>query len=538
MSGRAVGHWWVENLLRPTLIAGMLACLAAPVVLVFQWMFEGWDGTYFLVFAFFASLEGILSERLLQKKRIAGWGYLASRGAEALVLLVVLKLVNYIHLGLGQLWADALTWTAQPELLISNLDMLTGALFLSLWAGSLYVGRLASDLDVEAGKFAAPRDKTSTAYYLWLTQPSPVRDRQGRLDLLGEVFLWGGIVLLLASAAVHGLLSTIKTPAIPILLYFALGVALLSQARFSVTHIGWQVQGIPVQEGIGRRWLVWALVFLVGVALVALLLPTRYAMGPIRALLAVVNIVVQGVMLIVTTFFFLLVLLLSFIFPSIQPPERPPIPTQLFPPAEPGSTPSSTPWLQVLLSALFWIAVMAIVGYALFRFLQDRFGLFAKGEEGEGTWWNRFVAWWRRLWSEWRTWREGVQAAIVRRWAERQAERAVVQRLFRYVSLRRLPPREKVRFFYLSTAKRAAQAGQPRRPGQTPYEYQSTLDGRFPDLEPELMGLTEAFVEARYSHEPVQPEDAEAVKPLWQRIGAALRRKRAGSDPQPDARRG
>jgi hypothetical protein len=91
----------------------------------------------------------------------------------------------------------------------------------------------------------------------------------------------------------------------------------------------------------------------------------------------------------------------------------------------------------------------------------------------------------------------------------------------------RLPPREMIRYFYLSAARRAAQAGQPRGPGQTPFEYQAALDRQFPELEPDLEGLTEAFVQARYSNRTVAQQEAEAVKPLWQRIRAALRRKRA-----------
>lgn len=96
----------------------------------------------------------------------------------------------------------------------------------------------------------------------------------------------------------------------------------------------------------------------------------------------------------------------------------------------------------------------------------------------------------------------------------------------RFFSLRRLSPRNLVRYFYLSTARRASRAGQPREPGQTPYEYRSSLGRRFSELEPDLSGLTEAFVQARYSPRPVEKEDAERVRPLWQRIKAALQRRR------------
>jgi hypothetical protein len=88
-----------------------------------------------------------------------------------------------------------------------------------------------------------------------------------------------------------------------------------------------------------------------------------------------------------------------------------------------------------------------------------------------------------------------------------------------------------IRYFYLSTTRRAAQAGQPRGESETPYEYQASLDQRYPDLEPDLEGLTDAFVQARYSAEPLAKEDATAVKPLWQRLKAVLRRRRlSGSE--------
>jgi hypothetical protein len=527
MSARPFGTWFVETLLRPVLVATMMTCLAVPGVLILEWVMPGWNGTYFLFFAFCASLEGVLSERVLQRKRITSWGYLASRVTEALVLLVLLKLANYIPQGLGQLWAEVHAALSHPDLLISHVDMLTGALFVPLWVGSLYVGRLVRELDVEAGTATPPPDINSTEYYLWLTQPSPARDRQEGLESLGEAFLWGGILLLVGSALIYWQLTEVSVPAISTLLYFALGVALLSQARFSVTHIGWQRQNVPVQPDIGRRWLLWTVIFLGIVAVVALLLPTRSSMGPLRALLTVVNALAHVFTLIFAFLYYLFMLVMSFIFPSVQPPQPPEIgaPSSATPLA-PAAPATSVPWLQGLVSALFWVVILAIVGYAALRFLRDRAGLFRSEGESETRWWVRFLNWLRTLWSRWHTWREGMQAAIARRLGEQQGEEGRVRQLLRYLSPRRLPPRERVRFFYLSTVRRAAQAGRARGPGETPYEYRSSLDEQFPDLEPDLTGLTEAFVGARYDRRPVEDGDAKAVEPLWKRITAMLRRKR------------
>jgi hypothetical protein len=526
MKDRAVGLWWVENLLRPVLIAAMMACLAMPFIKILEWMMPGWDGTYFLVFAFFAGLEGILSERVLQKQGVGCWRYLISRGTEALILLLLLKLVSYVPLGLDQLLADAAAWLSDPNRFVTVTDLMTGALFLVLWVGALHVARLASQLDVSEAKAPPPEDKTSTEYYLWLTRPPRARFYQEALDHLGELFIWGGIGILLSSALVHFLVPTATAPVLYILIYFALGVALLSQARFGVAHASWTAQGIPIQPSIGRRWLLWGVIFILGVAAVALLLPTGYAMGPVLALLALFGIVFQTLMFLVTFGIYLIALLLSLLFPRVEQPVAPAFELGQGLAPEPAVTSASPPWFDILLSVLFWAMILAIVGYALYRFLRDRLGLLAgEDAEQEGTLWGRFLAWLGALWARWLAWQHEVQVGLVRRRAERKEARSQPGALRRFFSLRRLPPRELVRYFYLSAARRAAQAGQPRLPGQTPYEYQASLDGRFPDLEPDLAGLTDAFVQARYSRRPVHREDAEAVKPLWQRIKAALRRR-------------
>ncbi len=517
------GHWWVENLLRPILIAGMVACLTAPLVLGLQWLIPAWNGTYFLFFAFFASLEGILSERALERRRITDWAYFGSRAAEALILLLLLKVANYIPLGFNRLLDEAQLWPTDPLLFFSGRDFYLGTVFLMLWMGSLYVARMVRELDAGEGKGPPPLDKTSFEYYLWLTQPSVVRDRQERLAWLTEMVLWGGVAMLLAAVAIHLFAASAKVLAIPILIYFALGIALLSQARFSVTHAGWKAQSIDVQPGIARRWLVWAALFLVGVALVALTLPTYYSMGPLRALLAFLGIVYAVFSFMVSLILFLLTWPLSLLFPRTETPTPPQLQPLPFGAPEVGAGSASPPWLEVLASIVFWLVMLAIVGYALVRFLRDRVGLGAEGEEEERTWWGRFLAWLRALW---RAWRQEVQVRLAGRRVVREDRRPVTAGLARFFFPGRLPPRELLRYFYLSAERRAAQVGQPRRSGETPYEYRGVLEERFPELEPDLDELTESFVVARYSNLPVHREDVEAVRPLWQRIKAALRRRR------------
>ncbi len=526
MKERAAGNWWVENLFRPALIAGMVACLTAPLVLGLHWLIPEWDGTYFLLFAFLASLEGILSERALEKRRITGWAYLGSRSAEALILLLLLKLANYIPLGFDQLLAEAQLWATDPYLFFSGRDLYLGIVFLVLWIGSLYVARIIKELDATETKGSPPPDKTSFEYYLWLTQPPAARDRQKTFSWLTETILWGGIAMLLASAAIHLFIASAKVLAIPTLIYFALGIALLSQARFSVVHAGWQAQKMDVQPGIARRWLVWTALFLLGVALVALMLPTYYSMGPLRALLAFLGMVYGALSFMISLIIFLLTLPLALLFPQMETPTLAPVEPMPFAAPETGAGSASPPWLEILASIVFWLVVLAIVSYAVIRFVRDRVGLPAEEGEEERPWWGRFLAWLRALW---RAWRQEVQVRLTGRRILRESRRPIMTHLAHFFFPGRLPPREQLRYFYLSVERRAAQAGQPRRSGETPYEYHGVLEERFPEVEPDLDGLTESFVLARYSNRPVHREDAQVVRPLWQRIKAALRRRRLHS---------
>jgi hypothetical protein len=522
MVERAAGNWWVENLFRPALIAGMVACLTAPLVLGLQWLIPEWDGTYFVCFAFCASLEGILSERALEKRRITGWAYFGSRSAEALILLLLLKLANYIPLGLNQLLAEAQLWATEPNQFVSGRDLYLGAIFLALWIGSLYVARMVKELDATEIKGPPPPDKTSFEYYLWLTQPSVVRDRQEVFVWLTETILWGGVAMLLASVAIHLAIASAGELAIPILIYFALGIALLSQARFSVVHAGWEAQNMDVQPSIARRWLVWVTLFLLGVALVALVLPTYYSMGPLQALLAFLGMVYGALSFVLSLILFLLTLPLALLFPQMETPAPAPLEPMPFAAPETGAGNASPPWLEILASIVFWLVMLAIVGYAVVRFVRDRVGLPAEGGEEGKTWWRRFLAWLQALW---RAWRQEVQVRLTGRRVLRESSRPITTRLARFFFPGRLPPREQLRYFYLSVERRAAQAGQARRLGETPYEYHDVLEERFPEVEPDLDGLTESFVLARYSDRPVHREDAQAVRPLWQRIKAALRRR-------------
>lgn len=519
--GRAA--WWVELGLRPLLIAAMMACLAVLLGEVLEIVAPLPSAAFFPVFVFFACLEGILSERPLHERRASGWELALARGAELLVLLLLFKLIVTLLSGPGALRAALGRWLAHPGGIVSAVDLTFGLAMVLLWSVALSVGRLARELDEEVGRGPEPADKTSVAYYLWLTQAPPQRDREGALARLGTLFVRGGMGALILAAAGQGLAGA--AVGLPTVLYFMLGLALLTQARFAVVRGVWQFQEVPVEARLGKRWLAWAVLFLVGVGLLALLVPSAFLEVPVQMVRTALMVAAYWLSYLVMLILYLLSIPLGLLIPKMEPPERPVVPSQGNPLLQVELWGQPAPWVRTAGIALFWLALAMVLVFAVVRFLRDRW---SPGQDGPASrswlaWWGRLAAW---LCGLWRRSAGLVQAEVKRRRGSRLVRGSETRAPARWPSLRRLAPGERVRFFYLSTVRRAAEAGSPRAPGQTPHEYRSSLEEHFPAVEPELEGLTDAFVAARYSRQSVGAEEADRVKPLWQRIQAVLRRAR------------
>jgi hypothetical protein len=94
----------------------------------------------------------------------------------------------------------------------------------------------------------------------------------------------------------------------------------------------------------------------------------------------------------------------------------------------------------------------------------------------------------------------------------------------RWINPRRLSPRQQVQFYYLAMLRRGSERGHARQPTQTPYEYARTLESQVPEIDQDVDGLTEEFIEARYSQHNIAPEQVGVVRRYWERIKRALRR--------------
>jgi hypothetical protein len=87
----------------------------------------------------------------------------------------------------------------------------------------------------------------------------------------------------------------------------------------------------------------------------------------------------------------------------------------------------------------------------------------------------------------------------------------------------RLPPRERVRYYYLKMVARADERGVTRPPSATPLEFSRTLDDEWPDAENDIGALTDAFLAARYAPAEIDRRQVTEAQGVWRRIMRALR---------------
>jgi hypothetical protein len=140
-----------------------------------------------------------------------------------------------------------------------------------------------------------------------------------------------------------------------------------------------------------------------------------------------------------------------------------------------------------------------------------------------------------RAWQQLRDWLAGLNQQIenlreARRRAQQPATRRSAHAFRRWINPRKLSPRQQVQFYYLAMLRRGGEHGHARQPAQTPYEYARALERQIPEIDQDVDGLTEEFIEARYSRHDIPPEHVGLVRRYWERIKRALRLNLLKSD--------
>jgi hypothetical protein len=313
------------------------------------------------------------------------------------------------------------------------------------------------------------------------------------------------------------------------LLYFLLGLALFSQTQFIDLHNRWSINRVPVNTAIVGRWASYSLVFLVILASIASLLPTSYSLGLLAslgyALELTVYLLFTFAQALVTAVLFLLGLLFSLFGqePPAETSEMPSFQPEMLPPAPAEAAAAPLPWLEVAKSLLFWGLFLGVLLFALVQYLRQHEDVVAALRRRPGlAWLGRFWDWLR---GAWQVAKKGITEAVAFGLERIRPKQNLTQSIGGWINLRKLGPRQRVFFFYQAFLRRSGESGLPRSLSQTPSEFASRLDSALPEAEPDIEALTGAFIEARYTPRPVEPEKASRVKEVWEHLKKALRRK-------------
>ena len=532
---RVLEHNWaqitLQEAVKPIAIATMLSCIAISIAQVVSLVAPRWPGRFFTALTFLVSLESIHAHRALARSRQMTRDRWRFRFVEWVVILLVVRLGISLSRGTEGLMADVASWSADLSSFFELSFIAASVLMAAFWGLALTLSRAMQEL--EAAPIEREPSVTDANFYLRSTMPHRGRtDRQARLDLIVNIYFGGGAVILLVSGFaqvdVRDLVllrhSRSSGVILNVLVYFLIGLLLISQARYTILRANWELASIPILGRLGRRWTLLVACFLLLVALVSAALPVGYSVGLLEAVSTAVNWVAVAIMKVVSLLVFIVSMILSFLLgrPSGAPAQtaREPIPS---PPAPPPAVPNEPwPWWGVVRSLIFWMILTGVVGYSLLHFARDRWGLL------RGISVSRLLAWLRGLWQSLRSGTRRAAILIRKGIAQRLALRKPREgrRAWRYISLRRLSPRDRVRYYYLSILRRTSRQGFGRPPPTTPLEYEQTLANQVPGAADEVAQLSSAFIEARYSEHLISSEYAGGMRGVWRSVKKALTSRR------------
>jgi hypothetical protein len=523
----------LEEVVRPLVIAALVTCIAISLGQFVEAVGSAtWRG-FWVWMAFLVSLESIHSYRLLVRRGLNREDRLRFRFVEWVCILLLVRFGMYLSLGQPSLRADLEAWTANATRFVDLRFVLNGLLALASWLMALHLARAIYEL--EATPVERMPSVTDPEHYLRSTMPRRgLVDRQARIHRIVAILFGGAVVMLmlsgLAQVDVQDLMvlrhSRSSGIILNLLLYLLGSFFLISQAQYETLKASWELQDVPILNKIGRRWLLWFALFLLIVGAISALLPVNYSVGLLDTIYTAVNWVVFIIAQVVFILLYAVSLLLSLILRLFSPKDG--VQSEPFTPPPPPSAPTDAAggdlaWWQFLRSLLFWLVLMGVVGYSLVHYMRDRWGLL-RNLSLRG-WLLRLLGMWDGLAAGAR--RATRRLARLRLWPRRTAKSE--EQAFRYLSLRRLSPRDKVRYFYLSTLKRSAQQGMRRPAASTPLEFERLLANRLPEATDELHALTQAFIEARYTAHSITREDAGGAQAVWRRVRRLLTlRRRAG----------
>jgi hypothetical protein len=529
MSNRELSELFKRNerlttLLTHAIASLMLVCAVVSVVQIGEYLLPNWKGTYLIFLSFVVSLEAMVSHRAIREIHIFTPEWALYRATEWVTLLVGLKLFLYALNGFGQLWVDLPLWRRDfAQNFFTGEYLFDFILLFFVWSlANTFSGEL-SRLEGDEKVLQAERETGIIEH-----RPEVRRSLANLILVIGAVMIILAAFLRLDWEALWGNRPPPNADVLNILIYFLLALALLSLTQFSILRVRWILERVPIERNLAVRWLAYAGLFLFVMAALAFILPTQYSVG----LIAVLGYLLDLALTLISLIGFLLTLPLIFLLAQLasllgrQAPVMSAAPHLTLPPTPLMANGAGFP--EILKSILFWLIFLVVIGFSIYSFLQRHQELLQSLRRVP------LLGWLVIALTNIRHWLGRVNRSLtaslesgVRRFRQRQAGR-LGQARARFVSLRRLSPRQKVMFYYLAMIRRSSEHGMPRQPHQTPNEYAQNLERHLPEVNEDVNSITGYFNEARYSRHEITAQHAGQVQKYWQRIRNALRKTLRG----------
>ena len=509
------------------LVSGMLACLGASLQEFGSRLFPGWNGAFLPWLCLVIAIEAIFSEGRVRHLSIVSASRIAYRVSELILLTLALKI--FLIALRGDDFVRVLS-SLRVDFPISFLAGEFGGVWMVMVGVWGITGSFAGQLFelVEDTDLLRPGSEPQ-----FFTSRREIRHR-----LAGQIFFLGAVMVVLTVMArvdlklIWGELPPVEAGALNVLLYFFFALILLSQGQFAVLRASWIWQRIPVTRPMALGWLRYSLIFLGVLSLLVLLLPTGYSLSLItlgKVLLSFIFGILNLIFLLLLLPILLLLNLLARMRGEAEPFENPLANPFQPPPTSEDVTPLVTaPLSEVFQSLLFWSIFLLVCGYALVQYFKHNKELLERLRRIPGLRWlmegiYNFLEWLRGAT------RTAVQMAAAG-WERVRSQPRPGQGSAPWQMIRpnRLPPRERVMYYYLAVIHRGQGSGVPRGAAQTPREYAADLQRVIPD-EPGVVTLTEAFQEARYTQHAIPEETASTAKEMWEKLRGLIRsRKKSG----------
>jgi len=534
---------WTRRLVRPVLIAALATAPAIGLLVLVDILAPGEPWLALAWLCFVVALEGATTTAWLNNADSRGVDRLAYRAAEVFLLLVLARIVSWA------LFGDGLPSPEEMRLyLAAPLSFfLTGGFFttttvaLFAWYLAVTTGRIFTRMDVggeemEFYTLSLSEQKAKADDRPITTSRALLQDQYLRLYVTV-----GTLMVIMAALSTFEVGQFLTEPNVlqiarlglapamlfALLLYFLAGLWLLSHARLLRLNFQWLADGVGKEAGLERAWQRAALTLVLVIALLAAFLPIGSTLGISHILRLALDAVLYVAGLLYSAIGFLFAAILRLFINNTA--ETTPLPTPqpmptMAPPTPPPATPPPDPTFAFVVSSAFWALLIALAIGALLFFLRER-GYRLELEQVRRTW-GTVGKQVRSLWLRLRR-RVRVAGYTLRQRLRSPAPPADTAPGSPTRGLRRpgpLSPREQIRYYYLSIVRRAAERGVPRADSETPLEYIHDLKQQWPEAEAELDELTRAFVEARYSPQPIDKRAVARAKEEWKRVRERLRR--------------